>query len=264
MAQICLDNATLTFHITSTGPLRLRDWMSRKFGWPAGRKIHTVHSLDSVSVQIRSGDRVGLIGTNGAGKSTLLRVLAGIYELDRGERQVEGRISTLFNIMLGFEAFGTGWDNIRYRAYLQGDSKAQVDAKIEEIGQFTELGDFLDVPVATYSAGMRARLSFSVVTAMEPDILLVDEAINAGDAVFREKARCRIAEVMSSASIVVVATHDAQFMKEICNRVIWMESGKVRADGDPESVIKDYQMDNLRKKEALAEQRSMQGRSKAA
>ncbi len=189
---------------------------------------------------MEDGQRLGIIGHNGAGKSTLLRLLAGIYPPSSGQREVEGRISSLFDIALGFESEASGWENIGFRSYLQGETPKTIKDKIQPIAEFSELGDFLKMPVRYYSAGMSVRLAFSIATAIEPEILLVDEVLSVGDMAFQDKARRRMYEMMSKAKIIVMVSHDLSSIKKICNRVIWMEHGTVREIGPPASVIAAY------------------------
>jgi len=167
-------------------------------------------------------------------------LLAGIYPPTGGDRSVEGKICSLFDISLGFEPEASGWDNITYRAYLQGESPASLKGKIKAIAEFTELGDFLNLPVRHYSAGMLMRLAFSIATAIEPEILLVDEVLAVGDLAFQKKAQARMKELMSSARIMVLVAHDLGTILNMCNRVIWMEHGVARMDGPAEQVVNAY------------------------
>ena len=154
----------------------------------------TIHALSDFTLSARDGDRIGIIGHNGAGTPTLLTMLAGIYPPTLGTCEVEGKICSLFDITLGFEQEATGWENITYRAFLQGETPASLRAKIDEIGAFSELGDFLTLPVRNYSAGMRMRLAFAIATATDPEILLIDEVLAVGDMAFQMKARARMKE----------------------------------------------------------------------
>ncbi len=240
MAKVELENVCLTFRVTGHGPATLRDRFCARFAPRFGNPIKEIHTLRDVNMTCRNGDRVAIVGANGAGKSTLLRLLADVYPATRGRRVVEGRIGSLFNITLGFEPLATGWQNIRYRCYLQGDAPRTVRQRMKEIAEFSELGEYLDMPVHYYSAGMRIRLAFSIATAIEPDILLVDEVIGAGDMSFRAKALDRIRDIMAGASIVFVASHDLKLLRRICNRAVWLHQGVLRADGTPKDVIKEY------------------------
>ncbi len=199
-----------------------------------------VRALQDVSLQFQKGERVGIIGANGAGKSTMLKVLAGIYPPSEGKRVVEGRISSLFDIALGFEGDATGWENIAYRSYLQGETPRTIRPKIQPIAEFSELGSFLDMPVRYYSAGMMVRLAFSIATAIEPEILLVDEVLSVGDMSFQEKAAKRMKEMMAKAQLIVVVSHDLDSVVRLCDRVVWLDHGRVRQVGAAREVVKAY------------------------
>ena len=240
MARVELRDVGLTFRVTRRGPVTLRDRLCAAFAPRLGSPIKEVHALRDVNLDCRDGDRIAIVGANGAGKSTFLKVLADIYPVTAGVRRVEGRIGSLFNVTLGFEPFATGWENIRYRCYLQGETPRTVRRKIQEIAEFSGLGESLDVPVRYYSAGMHIRLGFAVATTIEPDILLVDEVIGAGDALFRVKARNRIHNVISNASIVFAASHDLAFLRQLCNRAIWLHEGRIMTQGETNAVIREY------------------------
>jgi ABC-type polysaccharide/polyol phosphate transport system ATPase subunit len=199
-----------------------------------------VEALQDVSFRFVDGERVGVIGHNGAGKSTLLRTVGGIFPVSRGRRRVEGSISSLFEIAVGFEPDATGWQNIYYRAYLQGETPAGVKAKLPGIAEFSELGDFLHLPLRCYSAGMVMRLAFSIATSCEPDVLLIDEVFSTGDLAFQHKAEARMKDLIHRANVVIMVSHNLSFLEEFANRVLWLEHGKVRADGPPRQVIPDY------------------------
>jgi lipopolysaccharide transport system ATP-binding protein len=199
-----------------------------------------IRALRAVSLQIRAGERVGLIGSNGAGKTTMLKVIAGIYPPQRGEVHVDGRVCPLFEFATGFEMEATGWDNIRTRALLLGMSAREIGDKIEAIGGFAGLGDFLDVPVRHYSSGMLLRLAFATSTGTEPEILLLDEVMAAADASFIGRARARMDEMMERAPIVVFATHAVESLPKICERTIWLDRGRIVLDGRTADVVQDY------------------------
>jgi ABC-type polysaccharide/polyol phosphate transport system ATPase subunit len=236
MARVTLEKASLTFQVTRNGPVRLRDWLIDRLR-PQRSPILRVHALREVDLALADGDRLGIVGHNGAGKSTLLKVLADVYPLTSGRRDVEGCVSSLFDLSLGFEMDATGRENIAFRGYLQGETRRGVRRKMQEVAEFSELGRYLDVPVRYYSDGMRIRLAFSIATAIHPDVLLIDEAFNAGDASFRRKARNRLSEVMQRASIVVAVSHDHDVLTRMCDRVLWLDQGQVRAIGRPSEVI---------------------------
>jgi ABC-type polysaccharide/polyol phosphate transport system ATPase subunit len=202
--------------------------------------MREVRALREVSLAIHPGERVGIIGHNGAGKSTLLKLLAGIYPPTRGKLRVEGQISSLFDIALGFEQDGTGWENIAYRGYLQGETPRSINAKINDIAEFSELGDFLNMPVRYYSSGMLVRLAFAIATAVEPEILLVDEVLCVGDMSFQEKARRRMREMISRAQLIVVVSHDLESLAKLCDRGVWLDHGQVRQVGPIGEAIAAY------------------------
>ena len=211
-----------------------------------------VHALRGVSFEVREGERLGIIGHNGAGKSTLLRLLAGVYRPTSGVCRARGRISSLFELSLGFELEATGRENIRYRGYLQKESPASIGAKTEAIAEFSELGDALDMPIRYYSSGMLVRLAFSIATAIEPEVLLIDEVLAAGDLAFQQKARERIHELMSRAKAIVVVSHDLVTLQKMVDRVLWLDHGQVRLLGAPVETIWRYEvyMKDLAKRKA--------------
>jgi ABC-type polysaccharide/polyol phosphate transport system ATPase subunit len=199
-----------------------------------------VQALEHIDLIVGEGERLGIIGRNGAGKSTLLKLLAGIYPPTTGARYVGGRVSALFDIALGFESEANGWENIKYRGYLQGESPQSILAKTEAIAEFSELGEFLDMPVRYYSSGMRVRLAFSIATAINPEILIIDEVLSAGDIAFQAKARERMKSLMSSAKAVVVVSHDLVSLPLLCDQVLWLDHGKARMLGPAQEVIDAY------------------------
>jgi ABC-type polysaccharide/polyol phosphate transport system ATPase subunit len=201
----------------------------------------TIDALRDVSVSLDSGDRLALIGANGAGKTTLLRVMAGIYEPVSGTVSSRGRISPMFDIGLGIDADLSGYDNIRMRGLLLGLSPQEIDELIPGIAEFTELGDYLDIPVRTYSSGMTLRLTFAVATCFAPEILLMDEWILAGDAHFMDKAQARIDTFVQRASVLVLATHNLDVCRRWCTKGLWLQHGQVQSFGTISDVIDMYQ-----------------------
>jgi ABC-type polysaccharide/polyol phosphate transport system ATPase subunit len=240
MTRIALENVGVTFYLRRGG-ITLKEWVLRNvLRRPLATPFVEVTALQHVSLHVREGDRLGIIGHNGAGKSTLLKLLAGIYPPTSGRRAVEGRISSLFDIALGFEMEATGWENIKYRGYLQGETPRSIRAKMGPIAEFSELGRFLDMPVRCYSAGMLVRLAFSIATAIEPEILLVDEVLAAGDMAFQAKARERMREMISRARLIVMVSHEMPSIAKLCDRVLWMDHGRVRQEGPADEVIAAY------------------------
>ncbi len=202
--------------------------------------IRDVHALKNLNLTINDGERVGIIGSNGAGKSTLLKLIAGIYPPITGSIDVNGDIQSLFDLSLGFDGYGTGRENIYYRSYMLGHSPKTVQEKLDSIIEFADLGEFIDYPIRTYSAGMQMRLAFAVSTTLKGDILLLDEAIGAGDASFMVKVKKRIFEMVENSKIMVLVSHDMQTVKQLCSRVIWLKHGEVVMDGHPEDVVNKY------------------------
>jgi ABC-type polysaccharide/polyol phosphate transport system ATPase subunit len=241
MARIELRDVGLTFRVRRTRGITFKDFIVGQMFRRSRNPIMVVKALQRLNVNIERGERVAVVGHNGAGKSTLLRLLAGIYTPTEGTRLVEGRISSLFDLHLGFEMEASGWENIGYRSYLQGETPRSVRAKRDGIAAFSELGDFLNMPVRYYSAGMLVRLAFSIATAIEPEVLLIDEVLGAGDRAFQVKARQRMHEMMDRAHLMVVVSHDLYAVQQICTRALWLEDGRLRQDGPCAEVVEAYQ-----------------------
>lgn len=207
-------------------------------------KIHDVHALKNISLEVKSGERIGLIGHNGAGKSTFLKMLAGLYPISSGARHVEGTVRSLFDLSLGFEPDASGRENILYRGLLLGLSPQFMRDIQDEVIAFADLGEFIEYPIKTYSAGMQVRLAFAISTAVGGDILLLDEVIGAGDANFMAKAKQRILELVEQSEILVLASHDFTALNAICERGIVFHHGEVVFDGDIAKSIKEYKRVN--------------------
>lgn len=205
---------------------------------PLGRVV--VRALEGLTFTLRDGDRVGLLGHNGAGKSTLLRLLSGVYSPSHGSARIDGEIGSLIDISLGIDPEATGRENIYLRGSLLGMGKADLAERMEEIIAFSELGDFIDMPLRTYSTGMHLRLAFAVSTTVRPQILLMDEWLAVGDEGFKHKAEQRMRELVQSTNILVIASHARDLLLETCNRVIWLEHGKIRMDGPADEVLAAY------------------------
>lgn len=240
--MIRLDELSLTF--PGQGAQSLREnlaAMLRRSGRVPDRGAVT--ALRDLNIEIRRGERVGVIGLNGAGKTTLLKVMCGIYPPTSGRVTVEGDIACLFEIATGFEMEATGWQNIITRGLLIGLTRREIRERTQEIADFTELGGALDRPVKTYSAGMFIRLAFAVSTSMLPDVLLLDEVVAAGDQHFQEKATKRLQAMVEHASILVLVSHSMETVLANCGRVLWIEAGQVRMDGPARDVVEAYQAD---------------------
>jgi ABC-type polysaccharide/polyol phosphate transport system ATPase subunit len=242
MTLIRLEDVGLRFRVRHMGRISLKEYLLRGMFRPSERKKAgmEVQALDHLDLTVDEGARLGIIGRNGAGKSTLLRLLAGIYPPTTGRRQVHGHISSLFDIALGFEDEANGWENIQYRGFLQGENPKSIQSKTQAIAEFSELGDFLNMPVRYYSSGMRVRLAFSIATAINPEILLVDEVLSAGDMAFQSKARDRIRALMSNARAVIVVSHDLGSLPLLCDRTLWLDHGRAQMIGPTAEVIAAY------------------------
>ena len=199
-----------------------------------------VQALRDMSFTLNSGDRLGLIGSNGAGKTTLLRVLAGIYEPAIGRIRIQGSINALLDPTLGMNLELTGRENIRLRGLYNQLGAADIRRLEEDVQDFAELGDFMDLPVRIYSSGMVVRLGFAMATAIRPQILLMDEWILAGDANFMDKARMRLEDMVRGAEILVLSSHSLDIVRAWCSRVLWMKDGRVEADGPAREVLESY------------------------
>ena len=200
-----------------------------RIGHDAGR--HTVvRALDDLNFTFSDGERIGLVGHNGSGKTTLLRTLSGVYAPVRGDLKVTGKIASLLDVSMGLDPDATGFENIYLRGILDGLKPARIRSKIDEIADFSELGDYLNLPVRTYSSGMMLRLAFAISTSVEADILIMDEWLSVGDAEFSLKAAERLEHLVGKASLLVVASHDPQLIARVCTRKISMEHGKIIAD----------------------------------
>src|SRR3954451_18302596 len=241
MVEIDLDGVSLDFKVRRFKHLTLKEFLVRGLFKRATNPVIHVHALQDISLRVGEGERLGVIGHNGAGKSTLLKLLAGIYPPTRGTRTVRGRISSLFDITLGFEPDASGWENMYYRGYLQGETPRTIRAKVDQIAEFTELGEFLDMPVRYYSAGMMIRLAFAIATASEPEILIVDEVLSVGDLSFQQKASQRIRGMMAQARLMVIVSHDLHSLQNLCTRMVWLDHGRVRQVGPPAETIAAYQ-----------------------
>ena len=244
MTSIQLKNVSVEFPIYNTPSRSLKN---RVLNFATGGKIERksdrlviVSGLDDISLTFRDGERIGLIGHNGSGKTTLLRVLSGIYIPTHGEAVINGSCISLINISLGIDPDATGYENIRLRAAMMGMSPQEIAGKIDEIAEFSDLGDFLDVPFRTYSSGMQLRLAFATSTAVRPEILIMDEWLSTGDENFKERANQRMEELVGSTKILILASHSRELLSTNCSRVIWLDRGKVRMDGEPEQVLSAY------------------------
>ncbi len=244
MTHLHLTDVTLDYPVLSQSSRKLsRQLINIATGGQLDRSESgrvTVRALSGITAHLEVGDRVGLIGHNGSGKSSLLRVLGGIYHPSSGTVSREGIVGSLLDISLGMSPDATGRENIYLRGALQGLSRREIDALLPGIIEFSELGDFIELPMRTYSSGMLLRLGFSVSTVLSPDILLMDEWLAVGDEAFQAKAEERLHEVVSRTGILVIASHSANLIKSQCTRVLYLEHGRLIADGTPDDVLPLY------------------------
>ena len=242
MAIIELDGVGLDFPVYNSVSRSLRFRIYQTLGGVLSphNKVVVVQALDNVTLQVEEGDRLGLIGHNGAGKTTLLRVMSRIYHPTRGKIAVKGSIASFTNIYLGMDLESSGWDNIVMRSVFMGMSFREAKERRKEIGEFTELGQFLDLPVRTYSTGMFVRLAFAISTAVNADIIIMDEMIGAGDASFIQKAQQRLDSVLSATKAVVLASHNTAILRRTTTKLLWLEQGRTKAFGPTAEVLEAY------------------------
>jgi ABC-type polysaccharide/polyol phosphate transport system ATPase subunit len=245
LAQIVLNNVITEFPIYGAQPSLRKALFGRvggvlRRGSNGAAKRVVVRALDNVSFTVNHGDQVGIVGHNGAGKSTLLRVLAGIYQPSQGSINIEGRVSPLFTTSPGLAVDDTGYENIVTCGLLLGMTRDEIERKLPEIEAFTELSDYLALPVRTYSSGMLVRLGFAIATAIDPEILLLDERLGAGDARFATRAASRVKALVERSSIMVLASHSDKLIRKMCKRAILLDRGRIIADGPTEEVLEIY------------------------
>lgn len=244
MAYISFSNVSIEFPIfNATGRSLTSSILKVATGGkldadPNGRVL--VKALTDVSFSLRDGDKVALLGHNGAGKSTLLRALGRVYSPSKGEADIVGEIGSLIDISLGINPEATGHENVFIRGQLLGLTKQEISKKYDEIVKFAELGDFMEMPVRTYSSGMHLRLAFAVSTIVQPEILLMDEWLSVGDANFQHKAEARLRDLVSETKILVIATHSRELVEAVCTRAIWLEHGQIKMDGPMAEVARAY------------------------
>lgn len=206
-----------TFMRAATGGMLAKDAADRV----------VIRALDKVSFELREGDRLGLVGHNGSGKSTLLRVISGAYEPMSGRIEVTGKVASMLSIMLGMESDASGYENIYIRAAIMGLKPKDAAALVDDISTFAELGDYMNMPLRTYSSGMAMRLAFAISTSVPADIVLMDEWLSVGDATFTEKAQQRLRGVVDRAKILVLASHSDELIRKNCNKLMRLEHGQI-------------------------------------
>lgn len=249
MAQIVLSNVITEFPVYGTRVSLRNALLGRVVGGRLRRQENSkkhvvVRALDDVSLTISHGDQLGIVGHNGAGKSTMLRVLAGIYQPSAGSVSIDGHVSPLFNVSPGLDLDDTGYENIVTCGLLLGMTRDEIERKLPEIEAFTELSDYLALPARSYSTGMLVRLGFAIATAIDPEILLLDEGLGASDARFAKRAAQRVDALIDRSSIMVLASHSDELIRQMCNRAILIDGGRIVADGATEDVLEVYRRMN--------------------
>jgi ABC-2 type transport system ATP-binding protein len=235
-------NAAVDFPIFDAKSRSLKKAVLGRAGGKIGTdsKVPIIEALHGINLSLRHGDRVALVGHNGAGKSTLLRLLSGIYEPTRGSARVVGKVAPVFDLGVGMDPEISGYENIIIRGLFLGMTRKQMEARVDDIAEFTELGNYLSMPLRTYSTGMRVRLALGVVTSTDPEILILDEGIGAVDADFLDKARDRLNDLVKRSGILVFASHSDELLIELCTTAIWMDKGEIREQGSLRSVVANY------------------------
>ena len=244
MTSIFLEDVSVDFPIYSASSRSLKKtviWMGTggRIARDAKDRV-VVQALRNLNLKISQGDRLGLIGHNGAGKTTLLRAIAGVYEPSGGNIHCDGHVTPLFDSTLGMDMEATGYENLYLRGLFLNIPPAEIRARTEEIAEFTELGDYLAMPMRTYSTGMVVRLALAISTCVDPEILLMDEMISAGDTRFLAKAEQRIQQFISRSSILILSSHSDSIIRQFCNKVILLEQGQIKAAGDVDEVLREF------------------------
>ena len=246
MSLIHLQNVTVEFPVVDADSRSLRRTLisagsgGRILASATHRRRLLVRAIEDLSLELKEGDRMALIGHNGAGKSTLLRTIAGVFEPVAGNVVTEGRMASLLDVNPGLDFDDTGYENIIAGGLMLGMSPEEIRRKTADIADFTELGDYLALPVRTYSSGMQVRLAFAISTAIEPEITLLDEGFGTTDIHFTEKARQRLFRLVERSSILMLATHSEELIRELCNRAILMEHGRLAMNGTVDEVLTYY------------------------
>jgi len=235
-----VENISLNYRFVKS--LNLKDWfINMVLRKNQGTRMKVYQALKNVTFNVKKGSVVGVIGENGAGKSTLLRVLAKVYSVDQGSVVINTDSISLLSLAAGFKSDLSGIENIYINGLLLGLSKQQIDEKLNEIIEFSEIGEFIENPIRTYSSGMRSKLAFSIACHVDPELLLIDEVFSVGDARFRKKSSARIKELIRSDRTVIMVSHSDDIIEELCDEVIWLDKGELKAIGETKKILKEYQ-----------------------
>jgi ABC-2 type transport system ATP-binding protein len=242
MVSIDIQHAFVDFPIFDAKTRSLKKAVLGRAGGKIGTesRVPIIEALHDINLSLHQGARVGLVGHNGAGKSTLLRLMSGIYEPTRGSARISGKVAPVFDLGVGMDPEISGFENIMVRGLFLGMTRKQMQARVDDIAEFTELGDYLAMPLRTYSTGMRVRLALGVVTSIDPEILLLDEGIGSVDAEFLAKARNRLNALVERSGMLVFASHSDEFLVDLCDTAIWMDHGQVKEHGPLRDVLNHY------------------------
>jgi ABC-type polysaccharide/polyol phosphate transport system ATPase subunit len=242
MASVCFQDVSVEFPIYTPHTRAIKSTIFTRLGGRLAAHNETVivRALENITLDLNDGDRLGLVGHNGAGKTTLLRVISGVYPPVSGKVEVLGRLASYTDMALGMDPEATGWQNIILHCVFMGMTFSEARALSPSIAEFSELGQYLDLPVRTYSSGMHLRLAFAITTSVHPNIIVMDEMIGGGDAQFLEKAQRRMSEVLGRARVLVLASHSEAIIRAFCSKAIWLEKGRIRMAGSAADVLATY------------------------
>lgn len=239
-ARIVVEDLSVVFRMSYDKTDTFAGFVGQKLRYFKGRRPQYFSALSEINLRIEEGEIVGVVGSNGSGKSTLLRTISGIYRPDCGTVRTNGTVSALLSLGTGFDVRLSGLDNIRLLGLIHGLTLAQIETLIPRIAEFADIGEFIGRPMKYYSSGMIARLSFSMILAIEPEILLIDETLSVGDLAFQEKSKAAMRELMNKARCQMIVSHDLDLLGRIATRVIWIEQGRLMMDGPSADIIAQY------------------------
>ena len=244
--MIRIKNVSMKFNMDIEKDFSMKQAFINFFTKKKKKKTEYFWALKNVTFSVNKGDVVGLIGSNGAGKSTLLKVVSGVMKPTSGKVEVDGVISPMIELGAGFDQNLTARENIYLNGAILGYSKKFLDSKFDEIVEFSELKDFLDVPVKNFSSGMTAKLAFSIATIVDPEILIVDEILSVGDLRFQEKSKNKMMEMIKGGTTVLYVSHSLESIKDLCNKVVWLDHGQVVKMGDTKEICDEYYTEQMK------------------